>query len=88
MGLYFAAEGAFKIATLSAFWDRARMGKQIVFEVGITQTSCVRLSVLSCLLKIEQIFAGVCFCVSYLKLFCVVFQAAIPTPSGGPPLQW
>lgn len=46
------------------------------------------LSVLFCLLKIEQIFAGVCFCVSYLKLFCVVFQAAIPTPSGGPPLQW
>lgn len=31
MGKYFVAEGAFRIVTLSAFWDRARSGKQIVF---------------------------------------------------------
>lgn len=47
MGKYVVAEGAFKIVTPSAFWGRARSGKQIVFfEVGMTQSSCVCLIML------------------------------------------
>lgn len=80
IGKYFAPEGLSQ-----HFGTLPGGGELIAFTLEwLRPAAC--LSFLSYLLKAHHIFAGVVLHVLLEAIF--VFQAATPTPSGGPPSWW